>query len=267
MSTPRRHLDPRCRGRHRGRPLSRQPRASCFATRCSTQPASSCGAAAGPTSRWRTSPLAAGVSRQTLYKEFGSRDDFAQALVMREADALPRRRRRRRHRQPRRPARALAAAFDVFLRAAAENPLVRTLVRGDGAEELLALFTTHGRPLVESATERLDRRPARRLAAGRARARAAAQRVPGPARHQLRRVAHRPREHDRRLDRHPARALRRAGRRAQRRARQRRRRIARRPRLSPRRMQQPAGICVSLRRCPSRPPLPRAWLRARGGTR
>ena len=29
---------------------------------------------------------AAGVSRQTLYKEFGSRDEFAQVLVMREAD-------------------------------------------------------------------------------------------------------------------------------------------------------------------------------------
>jgi hypothetical protein len=53
------------------------------------------------------------------------------------------------------PAEALAAAFDVFLRAAAENPLVRTVVHGDGAEELLALFTTHGKPVVERAAERL----------------------------------------------------------------------------------------------------------------
>ena len=29
---------------------------------------------------------AAGVSRQTLYKEFGSRDEFAQAFVLREGD-------------------------------------------------------------------------------------------------------------------------------------------------------------------------------------
>ena len=29
---------------------------------------------------------AAGVSRQTLYKEFGSRDEFSQALVLREAE-------------------------------------------------------------------------------------------------------------------------------------------------------------------------------------
>src|SRR5207244_2417418 len=38
---------------------------------------------------------------------------------------------------------------------AAENPLVRTIVGGDGAEQLLALFTTQGKPLVESATERV----------------------------------------------------------------------------------------------------------------
>src|SRR5271166_2461590 len=30
--------------------------------------------------------VAAGVSRQTLYKEFGSREEFAQVLVMREAE-------------------------------------------------------------------------------------------------------------------------------------------------------------------------------------
>ena len=29
---------------------------------------------------------AAGVSRQTLYKEFGTRQEFAQAFVLREAD-------------------------------------------------------------------------------------------------------------------------------------------------------------------------------------
>ncbi len=99
--------------------------------------------------------LAAGVSRQTLYKEFGSRDEFAQVLVIREADrfllavedAIAA------HLDD--PAAALAAAFDVFLRAAGENALVRAVVHGHGAEELLALFTTHGTPLVERAVERL----------------------------------------------------------------------------------------------------------------
>jgi AcrR family transcriptional regulator len=99
--------------------------------------------------------LAAGVSRQTLYKEFGSREEFAQVLVLREAerflesvdDAV----KARLHD----PAAALAAAFDVFLTAASENPMVGAIVREDGAEELLALFTTHGTPLVERAAERL----------------------------------------------------------------------------------------------------------------
>jgi AcrR family transcriptional regulator len=99
--------------------------------------------------------LAAGVSRQTLYNEFGSRDEFAQVLVMREAGRFLDTVERAIGDHLDDPAAALAAAFDVFLTAAAENPLVRTIVAGEGAEELLALFTTQGRPLVESAAERL----------------------------------------------------------------------------------------------------------------
>jgi AcrR family transcriptional regulator len=99
--------------------------------------------------------LAAGVSRQTLYKEFGSRDEFAQVLVMREANRFLVAVEGAITANLDDPASALAAAFDVFLRAAAENPLVRTVVHGDGAEELLALFTTHGQPLVTGATEQL----------------------------------------------------------------------------------------------------------------
>jgi AcrR family transcriptional regulator len=99
--------------------------------------------------------LAAGVSRQTLYKEFGSRDEFAQVLAMREADSFLLAVEGAVDAHLDDPASALAAAFDVFLNAAAENALVRTIVDGDGADELLALFTTHGQPLVERAAERL----------------------------------------------------------------------------------------------------------------
>ena len=99
--------------------------------------------------------LAAGVSRQTLYKEFGSREEFAQVLVMREADSflLAVQDAVAAHLDD--PTSALAAAFEVFLQGAAENPLVHTIVHGDGAEELLTLFTTQGQPLVERAAERL----------------------------------------------------------------------------------------------------------------
>ncbi len=97
----------------------------------------------------------AGVSRQTLYKEFGSREEFARALVMRESDrflvavegAL-----RGRLDDPRA---ALAGAFDVFLTAARGDPLVRSIVL-DGAENgLLALVTTGGGAIVGRAAERL----------------------------------------------------------------------------------------------------------------
>ncbi|HSZ05305.1 MAG TPA: TetR family transcriptional regulator [Solirubrobacteraceae bacterium] len=99
--------------------------------------------------------LAAGVSRQTLYKEFRSRDQFAAALAMREADRFLLAVEDAVGAHLDDPASALAAAFDVFLQAAGENSLVRTIVHGDGAEELLALFTTHGEPLVQRAAERL----------------------------------------------------------------------------------------------------------------
>jgi len=99
--------------------------------------------------------IAAGVSRQTLYKEFGSRDEFAQVLVMREAERFLAAVEQAVRSNREQPAEAIEAAFDVFLQAAAENALVHTIVEGDGAEELLALFTTHGKPLVESATERV----------------------------------------------------------------------------------------------------------------
>ncbi len=99
--------------------------------------------------------LAAGVSRQTLYNEFRSRHEFAQVLVMREADRFLIAVESAVGANLDDPASALAAAFDVFLQGAGENPLVRSIVHGDGAEELLALCTTHGKPLIERTSERL----------------------------------------------------------------------------------------------------------------
>jgi AcrR family transcriptional regulator len=111
-------------------------------------------------SRWADITMAdvagaAGVSRQTLYNEFGSREEFMQVLVLREADqfltevegAV------REHLDDAET--ALSAAFEVFLRAAAQDPIVRTIVSGEGGEELLALFTTQGGALVGPAADRL----------------------------------------------------------------------------------------------------------------
>ncbi len=96
---------------------------------------------------------AAGVSRQTLYKEFGSRDEFAQAFVLREADRFVRAIESALDAHLDDPKAALTAAFGMFLSAAAEDPLIRAAIAGDG--EMLPFVTTHGQPLVEHAAERL----------------------------------------------------------------------------------------------------------------
>jgi AcrR family transcriptional regulator len=97
---------------------------------------------------------AAGVSRQTLYKEFGSRDGFVGALTLREADRFLAAVEEAVRANVNDPSRALAAAFEVFIAAAAEHPLVRAVFHG-GSDELLELVTTRGKPLVEHAVERL----------------------------------------------------------------------------------------------------------------
>jgi AcrR family transcriptional regulator len=99
--------------------------------------------------------VAAGVSRQTLYKEFGSRDEFAQAFVMREVARFLAAVEGAVNEHLDDPATALSAAFDVFLTAAAEDPLVRALLSGEEAYGLLALVTTQGEHVVVGATERL----------------------------------------------------------------------------------------------------------------
>jgi AcrR family transcriptional regulator len=98
---------------------------------------------------------AAGVSRQTLYKEFGSRDEFGQAFVIHEGErfldgveaAV------REHLDD--PRAAVGAALEAFLRAAGEDPLVRILLSDDGTGGMLPFVTTQGMPVVQWATARL----------------------------------------------------------------------------------------------------------------
>jgi AcrR family transcriptional regulator len=98
---------------------------------------------------------AAGVSRQTLYKEFGSRDEFGQAFVIHEGerfldgvDAAV-----REHLDD--PRAAVGAALETFLRTAGEDPLVRILLSDDGTGGMLPFVTTQGMPVVQWATARL----------------------------------------------------------------------------------------------------------------
>jgi AcrR family transcriptional regulator len=99
---------------------------------------------------------AAGVSRQTLYKEFGSRKEFGLAFVIQEGerflddvDAAV-----REHLDD--PRAAIGAALDAFLRTAGEDPLVRILLSDDGTGGMLPFVTTQGMPVVQWATARLS---------------------------------------------------------------------------------------------------------------
>ncbi len=97
----------------------------------------------------------AGVSRQTLYNEFGSREEFAQAFVLREVDRFLAAVEEAVQAHLDDPMRAVSTAFGVFLMAAAQNPLVRSILADDGTDELLPLVTTHGGPVIDRATQRL----------------------------------------------------------------------------------------------------------------
>jgi AcrR family transcriptional regulator len=97
----------------------------------------------------------AGVSRQTLYNEFGSRLQFAQAYVLREADRFLGAAEEAIASHTDDPEAAVTAAFTGFLVGAADNPLVRTMVAGDPGSGLLALVTTRGALVVGAATVRL----------------------------------------------------------------------------------------------------------------
>ncbi len=98
---------------------------------------------------------AAGVSRQTLYKEFGNREELGQAFVIHEGerfldgvDAAV-----REHLDD--PRAAVGAALGAFLHAAGEDPLVRILLSDDGTGGMLPFVTTQGMPVVQWATARL----------------------------------------------------------------------------------------------------------------
>jgi AcrR family transcriptional regulator len=97
----------------------------------------------------------AGVSRQTLYNEFGNRNEFGFAFVIHEAErfmddvegaVLE-------HRDE--PRAAVLAALEHFLRTAGEDPLIRILLSDDGTGGMLPFVTTQGLPVVQWATARL----------------------------------------------------------------------------------------------------------------
>jgi AcrR family transcriptional regulator len=96
----------------------------------------------------------AGVSRQTLYKTFGSRNDLGLALLLREADGFLGEVEMQLAAKVGDPDAALEAAFGAFLDGARLNPLVRSIVV-DEDPDLLGLVIGQGVSVLALAGGRL----------------------------------------------------------------------------------------------------------------
>jgi AcrR family transcriptional regulator len=98
---------------------------------------------------------AAGVSRQTLYNEFGNRNEFGFALVIHEGERFLDGVEKAVLEHVDDPRAAIGAALRQFLRSAGEDPLIRILLSDDGTGGMLPFVTTQGLPVVQWATDRL----------------------------------------------------------------------------------------------------------------
>jgi AcrR family transcriptional regulator len=98
----------------------------------------------------------AGVSRQTLYNEFGSKDALAEALALREAARfLEGSNAVLDETHPTAPADAVRAATEYTLREASNNPLLKAVLTDD-ASELLPFITTRSELILAAAREQFE---------------------------------------------------------------------------------------------------------------
>ncbi len=114
----------------------------------------------GEWSRTRMADVArtAGVSRQTLYNEFGTKDALGQALVLRETQRFLDGVAALLARDHGRPDEAVRAAVAWTLQTAADDPLLKavlTSARGPADGELLAFITTRAEPVLVAAREQM----------------------------------------------------------------------------------------------------------------
>ncbi|MBT0565699.1 TetR/AcrR family transcriptional regulator [Williamsia sp. CHRR-6] len=98
---------------------------------------------------------AAGVSRQTVYNEFGSRAGLAQAYAVRLTDEFVGVVSEAIADNIGHVHQALRDGFGGFFLTSAGDPLVQSLLSGDAAPDLLKLITTDAAPLITRASERL----------------------------------------------------------------------------------------------------------------
>jgi AcrR family transcriptional regulator len=98
---------------------------------------------------------AAGISRQTIYNEFGSRQGLAQAYALRLADRLVDQIDDAIVGNVGDVYAAFLAGFRDFFAESAADPLVISLLTGDVKPDLLQLITTDSGPIISHCSERL----------------------------------------------------------------------------------------------------------------
>jgi len=109
----------------------------------------------------RMADLAAtvGVSRQTVYNEFGSKDELGRALLLRESIRFLNEVETALDEHPGDAVAGLTAALEVFLRLTAEQPLLRAIIVSGGDDSrhssLGALLTGQGATVLPFVTDRL----------------------------------------------------------------------------------------------------------------
>ena len=97
----------------------------------------------------------AGISRQTIYNEFGSRQGLAQGYALRLADRLVDTVHAALNDNVGNIYEAFLQGFRSFFAASAADPLVISLLTGVAKPDLLQIITTDSAPIITRASERL----------------------------------------------------------------------------------------------------------------
>ncbi|MGO3328548.1 TetR/AcrR family transcriptional regulator [Gordonia sp. (in: high G+C Gram-positive bacteria)] len=98
----------------------------------------------------------AGVSRQTVYNEFSSRNGLAQAYALRLVEQFTAEITAAVESTRGDVEGAFTVGFAGFFASAADDPMIASLVSGEAKPDLLKLITTDSAPLIEAATANLD---------------------------------------------------------------------------------------------------------------